>query len=73
VRLAGPQPLPSQRKVSSRGGIRVARQHIQVGLNLITQAAEWTRLGFLIKTSRGWYALPGPAGPGSTATGSAGP
>jgi hypothetical protein len=37
VRLAGPKPLPSaslviQRKVSSRGGIRVARQHIQVGL-----------------------------------------
>jgi hypothetical protein len=37
VRLAGPQPLPSaslaiQRKVSSRGGIRVARQHIQAGL-----------------------------------------
>jgi len=35
VRLAGPKPLPSaslviQRKVSSRGGIRVARQHIQV-------------------------------------------
>jgi hypothetical protein len=37
VRLAGPQPLPPaspliQRKVSSRGAIRVARQHIQVGL-----------------------------------------
>jgi len=37
VRLAGPQPLPPaslviQRKVSSRGGIRVARQRIQVGL-----------------------------------------
>jgi len=37
VRLAGPQPLPPaslviQRKVSSRGGIQVARQRIQVGL-----------------------------------------
>jgi hypothetical protein len=37
VRLAGPQPLPAasqviQRKVSSRGGIQVARQRIQVGL-----------------------------------------
>jgi len=37
VRLAGPQPLPPasriiQRKVSSRGGIQVARQRIHVGL-----------------------------------------
>ena len=37
VRLAGPQPLPSarlviQRKVSSRGGIQVARQRVHVGL-----------------------------------------
>jgi len=37
VRLAGPRPLPSvrlviQRKVSSRGGIQVARQRVQVGL-----------------------------------------
>jgi Integrase core domain len=36
VRLAGPQPLPAasmtiQRKVSSRGGIQVAHQRIQVG------------------------------------------
>jgi transposase InsO family protein len=36
VRLAGPAPLPQpsltiQRKVSSRGGIQVARQRIQVG------------------------------------------
>jgi hypothetical protein len=36
VRLAGPEPLPAprltiQRKVSSRGGIQVARQRIQVG------------------------------------------
>ena len=35
-RLAGPDPLPQprlavQRKVSSRGGIQVARQRIQVG------------------------------------------
>ena len=41
--------------------------------NLLTQVAKWTRLGFLIKTSRGRNARPGPAGPGSTATGSAGP
>ena len=41
--------------------------------NLLTQLAEWTRLGFLSKTGRGRYALPGPAGPAGTATGSAGP
>jgi hypothetical protein len=38
VRLAGPDPLPQsrlpiQRKVSSRGGIQVARQRIQVGFS----------------------------------------
>src|SRR5258708_18427243 len=38
VRLAGPEPLPPtsqiiQRKESSRGGIQVARQRIQVGLS----------------------------------------
>jgi hypothetical protein len=38
VRLAGPGPLPGlgqtiQRQVSSRGGIQVARQRIQVGLS----------------------------------------
>jgi transposase InsO family protein len=38
VRLAGPDPLPHsrqtiQRKVSSRGGIQVARQRIQVGFS----------------------------------------
>jgi hypothetical protein len=37
VRLAGPGPLPEaaptvQRRVSSRGGIQVARQKIQVGM-----------------------------------------
>jgi hypothetical protein len=37
VRLAGPQPLPPaspliQRRVSSRGGIQVARQRVHVGL-----------------------------------------
>jgi transposase InsO family protein len=37
VRLAGPEPLPPaspviQRRVSSRGAIRVARQRVQVGL-----------------------------------------
>lgn len=37
VRLAGPDPLPqpgltTQRKVSSRGGIQVARQRVHVGL-----------------------------------------
>ena len=41
--------------------------------NLLTQLAEWTRLGFLSKTGRGRYALPGPDGPASTATDSAGP
>jgi len=39
--------------------------------NLLTQLAEWTRLGFLSKTGRGRYALPGPVGP--AATDSAGP
>ncbi len=38
VRLAGPEPLPParltiQRKVSSRGGIQVARQRIQAGFS----------------------------------------
>jgi hypothetical protein len=38
VRIAGPEPLPAagstiQRKVSSRGGIQVARQRIQVGMS----------------------------------------
>ena len=42
VRLAGPQPLPPasriiQRKVSSRGGIQVARQRIQVGFSHVGQ------------------------------------
>jgi hypothetical protein len=41
--------------------------------NLLTQLAEWTRLGFLSKTGRGRYALPGPAGPADAATNSAGP
>ena len=41
--------------------------------NLLTQLAEWTRLGFLSKTGRGRYALPGPAGPAGAATDSAGP
>jgi hypothetical protein len=38
VRLAGPDPLPQprlaiQRRVSSRGGMQVARQRIQVGFS----------------------------------------
>ena len=41
--------------------------------NLLTQLAEWTRLGFLSKTGRGRYALSRPAGPAGTATSSAGP
>ena len=41
--------------------------------NLLTQLAEWTRLGFLSKTGRGRYALPRPAAPDGTATDSAGP
>ena len=31
--------------------------------NMLTQLAEWTRLGFLAKTGQGRYALPGPPGP----------
>ena len=42
VRLGGPEPLPArhlviQRKVSSRGGIQVARQRIQVGFSHASQ------------------------------------
>jgi Insertion element 4 transposase N-terminal/Transposase DDE domain len=38
--------------------------------NMLTQLAEWTRLGFLAKTGQGRYALPEPSGP---ATASASP
>jgi hypothetical protein len=31
--------------------------------NMLTQLAEWTRLGFLAKTGQGMYALPEPSGP----------
>ena len=31
--------------------------------NMLTQLAEWTRLGFLAKTGQGRYTLPGPSGP----------
>ena len=41
--------------------------------NLLTQLAEWTRLGFLSKTGRGRYTLPRPAAPDGAATDSAGP
>jgi hypothetical protein len=41
--------------------------------NMLTQLAEWARLGFLSKTGRGRYALPGPAGPAGAATDGAGP
>jgi hypothetical protein len=42
VRLAGPEPLPQpsltiQRRVSSRGGIQVARQRIHVGMTHASQ------------------------------------
>ena len=38
--------------------------------NMLTQLAEWARLGFLAKTGPGRYALPGPCGPPAmTATG----
>jgi hypothetical protein len=40
---------------------------------MLTQLAEWARLGFLSKTGRGRYALPGPAGPVGAATDGAGP
>jgi hypothetical protein len=36
---------------------------------MLTQLAEWTRLGFLAKTGPGRYALPAPA----SATADAGP
>jgi hypothetical protein len=38
--------------------------------NMLTQLAEWTRLGFLAKTGQGRYTLPEPSGP---ATASASP
>jgi hypothetical protein len=38
--------------------------------NMLTQLAEWTRLGFLAKTGQGRYTLPDPSGP---ATASASP
>jgi hypothetical protein len=41
--------------------------------NMLTQLAEWTRLGFLSKTGPGRYALPGPDGPAGAATDGAGP
>ena len=31
--------------------------------NMLTQLAEWTRLGFLAKTGQGRYAIPEPSGP----------
>jgi hypothetical protein len=54
VRLAGPAPLPeatvtAQRRVSSRGGIQVARQRIQVGMThagkIVTVVIETTPSG----------------------------
>jgi hypothetical protein len=60
------------------GGVRRHGERVGSGAwrqppNLLTQLAEWTRLGFLSKTGRGRYALPGPARPAGTATDSAGP
>jgi len=37
--------------------------------NLLTQLAEWTRLGLLAKTGQGRYALPGPSGPDTASAG----
>jgi hypothetical protein len=37
--------------------------------NMLTQLAEWTRLGFLAKTGQGRYALPGPSGPDTASAG----
>jgi hypothetical protein len=53
------------RELASRLGIKPR--------NMLTQLAEWTRLGFLSKTGPGRYALPAPAGPAGAATDSAGP
>ena len=57
VRLAGPAPLPPaaaevQRRVSSRGGIQVARQRIQVGMThagkIVTVVSEDTSFRLVI-------------------------
>ena len=57
VRLAGPGPLPHaatavQRRVSSRGGIQVARQRIQVGMThagkIVTVLSEDTSFRLVI-------------------------
>ena len=57
VRLAGPGPLPEaatavQRRVSSRGGIQVARQRIQVGMThsgkVVTVLSEDTSFRLVI-------------------------
>ena len=57
VRLAGPGPLPEaaaavQRRVSSRGGIQVARQRIQVGMThagkIVTVLSEDTSFRLVI-------------------------
>jgi hypothetical protein len=37
--------------------------------NVLTQLAEWTRLGFLAKTAPGRYALPAPASTTADASG----
>ncbi len=52
----------SGRELADRLGIKLQ--------NMLTQLAEWARLGFLSKTGRGRYALPGPA---AVATDGAGP
>ena len=57
VRLAGPAPLPEatlaiQRRVSSRGGIQVAHQRIQVGMThagkIVTVICENTSFRLVI-------------------------
>jgi hypothetical protein len=57
VRLAGPAPLPEpapavQRRVSSRGGIQVARQRVQVGMThagkIVTVVSEDTSFRLVI-------------------------
>ena len=37
--------------------------------NMLTQLAEWTRLGFLAKTGQDRYALPRPSGPATASAG----
>jgi len=62
IMASEPRPDWPGRELAARLGVHPR--------NMLTQLAEWTRLGFLIKTGTGRYALSGPPG---QATASAGP